>query len=181
MSVIAVALKDGRGAIACDTRLTLSSISMTLPVVNGVKYWQHDNGFIGSVGSCGWDADIELLANSKKSKKFFNSTTELEVYKYWSSFVSGKNMADCPSVVMLNAYGIFYMVGSCVKKVAPFMAIGSGMGYALGYMSAEYESMDVTELVKNAVLTSIKFDTNCGSPVVVNSMLVKGVNKCSKC
>ncbi len=174
MSVIVGVIKDGVGAIASDSLFSWGSLK--LPLTRPCKYWGHRTGklFLGSTGSCYWDADLEIFLKSPQSARLVDARNELEVYKCWSKFVTGKTETDI-DVLMLNHFGLFTLQSRVVKQMNSFASIGSGRELAIGCLAATYDrKLGAEYLARHAVEVAIQYSSYCGLPVVSHVIPLEG-------
>jgi ATP-dependent protease HslVU (ClpYQ) peptidase subunit len=186
MTIVVAAIKDGKGAMCADTLIV--SDTKKIKSMNFSKIVKFPKFYIGYSGYLAIFPILKELALNETllKRKYMGMKTQEDalifsknVYELLSESVrtDKKDVLEGTQLIILNKYGSIFLIDSynTVEEREDFAATGSGEAYALGAMNVLYETEDVREVVKKAVVVACDYDTGCGLPLHLVEMNSKKV------
>lgn len=195
MSTVAAAIKDGYLCIASETQTSYGNIRLAGSIIeNPSKIYKWGASYIGFVGNVSMMMVlIDLIETSTKDpdlsspSKIFKFFKRLHPKLKKDYFVQAKEDDDDPvessrfHVLIANKHGLFGLDPMReVTQYKEFWAIGSGIRFALGAMSAvsEMDDFDAEKVARAGVKAGVTFDMYSGGEILSHKIkLVKKKKK----
>ena len=191
MSTIVVARKNGKAAIAADSRFTACGTAIDPKYkTNYDKIHKFDDSYIGITGSSAHHSVFESIMEKHRSDLSFQSRKHifesyLKIHKYLKEefyVLTAEDDKDQPyessqiTAVIANPHGIFEMYSYReVTEYNRFWSIGSGSSFALGALHAVYERLeDAEEIAQAGVAAAAEFDNRTALPLTLYSVRLSG-------
>jgi ATP-dependent HslUV protease, peptidase subunit HslV len=189
VSTIVIVKKNGKVSIAGDTLTTFGDTKLSASMdKHHDKIQQYKDSYIGVVGSAAHALVIEDIFQEPPVKLDFSSRSA--IFKTFlllhpilkdRYFLNSKGEENDPyetsqiDAVIANKHGIFAVYGlRDVNVFEKYWAIGSGGDYALGAMSAVYDTLSSAEEIARAGITAgVEFDNASALPMTIQSVPLK--------
>ncbi len=185
MSVVVVVKKKNEIVIASDTLTSMGSLRLSADFKENNlarrKFFEYNGTFIGSVGRAMTKImlrhalrNVDHTLNCDGLDNIYSSLLELhKILKDEYYLVPGKGQGTAVEntnfhLLIANKSGIYEVTGDrYVSELSKFWAIGSGMPYALGAMSAVYDKKKYSaeDIARAGVEAACTFDKSCDLPM----------------
>lgn len=186
MSTVVVVKKAGKVCIAADSLTSFGDLKLnSMYDAAHDKILQHDENYIGIVGSAAHQLVMESIFSSKKivdKKVDVDFSSRLSIFETFRAlhpvlkekyFLNSKDEDDDPyestqlDALIANPFGIFGIHSLReVTEYKKFWAIGSGAEYALGAMFAVYDkSLSAEEIAHVGVAAGAEFNNASSMPL----------------
>jgi ATP-dependent protease HslVU (ClpYQ) peptidase subunit len=186
MSTVVAVKKAGMICIAADSLTSFGDLRLSAQFDAGYnKILQHDDNYIGIVGSSAHQLVLESMLQDKKLKTDFSS--RLNVFESFRAFhpvlkekyfLNAKDEDDDPyesthiDALIVNPHGMFGIHALReVTEYTRFWAIGSGSEYALGAMYTVFDDYASAEQIAEAgVRAGAEFNNASAMPMTMNTV-----------
>ncbi|MBL4711168.1 MAG: MFS transporter [Gammaproteobacteria bacterium] len=186
MSTVVVVKKAGKVCIAADSLTSFGDLKLSSEYdAAHDKILQHNENYLGIVGSAAHQLVLESLLASKKiveKKLEVDLSSRLSIFETFRTlhpilkekyFLNAKDEDDDPyestqiDALIANPFGIFGVHSLReVTEYKKFWAIGSGAEYALGAMFAVYDKNTTAEDIANVgVAAGAEFNNASSMPL----------------
>ena len=201
MSTVVVVKKAGKVCIAADSLTSFGDLKLSSYYdAAHDKILQHDENYLGIVGSAAHQLVLESVFASKKvvaKKMDIDFSSRLAIFESFrllhpllkeKYFLNAKDEDDDPyestqiDALIANPFGIFGVHSLReVTEYKKFWAIGSGAEYALGAMFAVYDNgASAKEVAKIGVAAGAEFNNASSLPIssyVIDLQMLQSVAK----
>ena len=190
MTTIAAVKKNGSISISCDSRISIGSQIVGQDIKCHQKIIKIGQSFIGLSGYTCYDQMVRIYLSHRKRPSL---ASDVEIMKYFIAFwkYAKKELSivndqagnvktpflSLGSVFLIaNSTGIYCVFDNLsVLKYEKYYAIGSGSEYALGSISANYDTKKTADQISRAAIGSaMEFDKNTGGEIITFAAKASG-------